>query len=486
MQENLGKMLEDTCRAHPERVSLIYKDTTVSYAALEKAVNAFANRLKALGVTRGDTVAIMLPNIPEFIVSYFAILKIGAVAVTINTMSTPHELLYLLDNCDATACITVPASAKRFKEIRQGLPHLAHLITTDKTPGNLSIDGSLEEESPELDLPEITGDDPAVMIYTSGLTGRPLGAVLTHGNLSTQSILLEEVLNGTPDDRGLCLIPLFHSFGAVANMLIILEAGASLVMIDRFNLEALFKAIEQEKVTYIAAVPRVFLGMLLFEGADRYDISSLRFCITGGSAMPSEYIPMFEKKFGVMLAQGYGLTEASPVCSVNRIDGVRKPASIGIPIPGIEAQIFDEAGSRLGAGEVGELVIRGPNVMQGYYHNEEATAGVIQGGWLRTGDLARIDTEGYIFLEGLKKRMIITSGFNVYPTEIENTLRMHPAVSDARVIGKEDLMRGEIVKALIVRKGEADVSEKEIMKHCRKYLSSYKSPREVEFVERLD
>ncbi len=226
--------------------------------------------------------------------------------------------------------------------------------------------------------------------------------------------------------------------------------------------------------------------MILFEGADRYDISSLRFCITGGSAMPPEYIPMFEKKFGVMLVQGYGLTEASPACSVNRIDGVRKPASIGLPLPGIEAQVLGEAGSRLGAGEVGELVIRGPNVMQGYYHNEQATAEVIKDGWLHTGDLARIDEEGHIFIEGLKKRMIITSGFNVYPTEIENTLRMHPAVSDARVIGKDDLMRGEIVKALIIKQEGAAVSGKDIMKHCRKYLSSYKSPREVEFVERLD
>ena len=486
MEQNLGKMLEATCRTYPERVSLIYKDATVSYAELDRAVNAFGNRLKALGVTQGDKVAIMLPNIPEFIVSYFAVLKLGAVAVTINSMSTSHELLYLLDNCDARACITVPSSAKRFKGIRNSLPRFEHLITTDENPGTLSIQGSLEEEAVEMELPEITGEDPAVMIYTSGLTGKPLGAVLTHGNLSTQSILLEEVLNGGPDDRGLCLIPLFHSFGAVANMLIILEAGASLVMIDQFNLETLFRTIEGKKITYVAAVPRVFLGMILFEGAEKYDISSLRFCITGGSAMPPEYIPMFEKKFGVMLVQGYGLTETSPACSVNRIDGVRKPGSIGPPLPGIEVQVLDDAGSRLDAGEVGELIIKGPNVMQGYYNDEAATAEVIRDGWIHTGDLARIDEEGYIFIVGLKKRMIITSGFNVYPKEVENVLRMHPDVTDAQVVGKDDLMRGEIVKAQIIKKQGAAVSEKDIMKHCRKYLSSYKSPREVEFVERLD
>lgn len=486
MEQNLGKMLEHTCRTYPDRVSLIYKDTTVSYSELERAVNAFGNRLRALGVKKGDRVAIMLPNIPEFIVSYFAILKLGAVAVTINIQSTSHELRYLLDNCEAKACITVPASAKRFTEIREGLPRFKHLITTDKTPGTLSIDGSLETEPPELDTPEITGNDPAVMIYTSGLTGRPLGAVLTHGNLSTQSILLEQVLNGTSDDRGLALIPLFHSFGAVANMLIILKAGASLVMIDRFNLEALFRAIEEERVTYIAAVPRVFLGMLLFEGADRYDLSSLRFCITGGSAMPPEYIPLFEKKLGIMLFQGYGLTEASPVCSVNRVDAPQKGGSVGTKVPGVEARIVNGTGSPLPEGAVGELVVRGANVMQGYYGNEEATAKVIRDGWLYTGDLARIDEGGYIFLEGRKKRMVITNGFNVYPTEVEDVLKMHPDVVDTRVIGKEDLMRGEIVKAFVVKREGSAVSEKDITKHCRTYLSSYKSPREVEFVDTLD
>ncbi len=329
-------------------------------------------------------------------------------------------------------------------------------------------------------------EDPAVMIYTAGLTGKPLGAVLTHRNLSTQSVLLEEVLDGTPDDRGLCLIPLFHSFGATVNMLMVINLGASVVMLDQFNIEAIFRAIDEQKVTFIAAVPRVFLGMLLFDGADRYDMRSLRFCVTGGSAMPPEYIPMFEEKFGVTLLQGYGLTEASPVCSVNRIGAARKPASIGLPLPHMEARIVDQTGDTLPAETVGELVIKGPNVMQGYYGNEKATEEVIRDGWLHTGDLARIDEEGFIFLEGLKKRMIITNGFNVYPTEVENVLMMHPAVIGARVTAKADLMRGEIVRASIVKKQGSSVNEKDIMKHCRTYLSSYKSPREVDFVERLD
>ena len=486
MEHNLGEMLEDTCRRYPDRISLIYKDKNVSYAELGRAVNAFGNRLKALGMDRGDKVAMMLPNIPEFIISYFAILKLGAVAVTINTLSTPHELLYLLDNCDAVAFITTPSSAKRFEEIREKLPQCEHLITTDNSHGNLSINGSMEMNAFELDMPEITGDDPAVMIYTSGLTGKPLGAVLTHCNLSTQSLLLKDVCYGTEDDRGLCLIPLFHSFGATANMLMSLKTGASVVMIDQFNLETIFKTIEEKKITYIAAVPRVFLGMLLFEGASNYDTGSLRFCVTGGSAMPPEYMPMFEKKFGVTLVQGYGLTEASPVCSVSRIDGTQKPGSIGLPIPGVEARVQDESGSLLPAGAQGELLIRGLNVMKGYYKNDAATADVIKDGWLYTGDLAKIDEDGHIFLTGRIKRMIITSGFNVYPAEVENVLRMYPGVSDAVVSGREDLIRGEIVMALVTKSRGATFTEKDLMKHCRKYLSSYKSPREVELVETIE
>jgi len=483
MEQTLGEMLEYTCNTYPDRTSLIYNDNTISYARLNKAVNAFGNRLKALGIIKGDTVAIMLPNIPEFTISYFAILKLGAVAVTINTLSTPHELSYLLNNCDAKAFVTIPSSAKRFEEIKNEVPQCTHLITTDESPGTLSISGSMETNSFDLDMPEITGDDPAVIIYTSGLTGKPRGAVLTHRNLSTQTPLLEDICHGTAQDRGLCLIPLFHSFGAAANMLMILKIGASVVMIDQFKIESIFKVIEEKKVTYIAAVPRVFLGMLLFEKATDYDLSSLRFCITGGSAIPPEYIPMFKEKFGVTLIQGYGLTEASPVCSVSRIDGAQKPGSIGPPISGVEAKVVDESDSELPAGRTGELLIRGRNVMKGYYRNEEATAEVIKNGWLHTGDLARIDTDGHIFLEGRTKRMIITSGFNVYPTEVENILRTHPAVRDARVTGKEDLIRGEIVTALVIEEPGFSVIEKDVMKHCRKHLSSYKCPREVKCVK---
>ncbi|MBN2568566.1 MAG: AMP-binding protein [Deltaproteobacteria bacterium] len=482
----LGDMLEESSISYPDNISIIHNGKTLTYEKLNGAAKAFGNALKKLGIKKGDKVAIMLPNVPDFIIAYFATVKLGAVAVTINTLSTSYELIHLLSDSESRALITTPLGVKRFQEIRGDCPLCEHLIVTEGDQGDTSIEDVIETGPRDLKAVEISKDDPAVMIYTAGLTGKPLGAVLTHGNLSTQSLLLRDMIHADEHDRGLCLIPLFHSFGAVANMLGILKIGASLVMMDQFKMDSIFKAIEEEKITYIAAVPRLFLGMFIYEGVEGYNLDSLKLCITGGSAAPAEFFDSFEKKFGVRLMEGYGLTEAAPVCSFSRIDMVQKPGSVGIPIPGVEAKVVDENGVRLPAGEEGELLLKGPNIMKGYYRNDAATADVIKDGWLHTGDLAWIDEEGYIFLTGLKKRMIITSGFNVYPKEVEDVLHMHSEVFSAMVVGKPDMMRGETVKAIIIKKEGAEVDEKAIMKHCRIYLSPYKTPRTVEFVESFD
>jgi long-chain acyl-CoA synthetase len=427
----------------------------------------------------------MLPNIPEFIISYFSALKIGAVAVTINTASTSYELGYLLANSDSKILITVPSSSNIFEEIKEDLPLCTHLILTGEDDGDDSICDFVGEGSCEIETPTIDGDDPAVMIYTSGLTGRPLGAVLTHFNLLTQSPLVRTICDGREDDRNLCVIPLFHSFGAMANMTSAFEMGACVVMMDKFSVDNMFRLIEKERVTYIAAVPRLFLGMFMSKNVE-HDLSSLRLCITGGSTMPPEFIEPFIEKFDVKLMEGYGLTEASPVCSFGRLDMEQKLGSVGIPIPGTKAKVFDEEGRELPANETGELAFKGPNVMKGYYGNEAATSKVIKDGWLHTGDLARIDEDGYIFLAGRKKRMIITNGFNVYPKEIENVLDSNPSVEESRVVGKPNFLRGEVGKALVVKKENATVDEREIIRYCRLYLSSHKVPREVKFVESFD
>jgi long-chain acyl-CoA synthetase len=473
-------MLEETCRRYPDNTALIYEDQTIDYRTLDRAVSALANHFLALGLRKEDKAAIMLPNCPEFVIAYFACQKIGAVAVTLNVLSTAYELRYLLADSDARVFITQPALARRFEEIQEDLPLCRCLLTTDDLK-RIAAAGPFT-----VDIPPIAPDDPAVMIYTSGLTGKPLGAMLTHHNLLSQSTLIKLICNGDERFRGLAVIPHFHSFGAVGNMLGPMWVGASVVLMERFTLDSIFKAIEKEKVTYITAVPRLFMGMIFHDKADQYDVSSLKFCITGGSAMPPEFIPLFKEKFGVLLVEGYGLTETSPVCSVSRLEMPVKPGSIGIPIPGVQAMVVDETGRELPIGEIGELAIRGDNVMKGYYKNPEMTAKVLRGGWLHTGDLARIDEDGYIFLTGRLKRMVITSGFNVYPVEVETVLDMHPSVQASRIESKPDLIRGEIVKALIVPKPGVEPDEKAIMKHCRIYLSSYKIPREIEFVGKIE
>jgi len=394
-------------------------------------------------------------------------------------------LNYLLDNSDAKVLVATEPVRRRYEEIRDKLATCKNIIVVDE-PAQVAL---FKKALTSGDVPEISEkispDDPAAIIYTSGLTGKALGAVLTHRNLYSQSHLTQTYVKRTYRDVGLCLIPLFHSFGATVNMINVVRAGCSVVMMDRFTMDGLFGAIQKEKITYICAVPRLYLGMIFHEGAGNFDISSLEVCVTGGAAMPPEFIAPFEEKFHAKIIEGYGLTEASPACSFNMLDRPQKPGSIGRALSGTEIIIADEKGKELPRGQVGELLVRGDNVMQGYYKDKKATDSVIREGWLHTGDLGRMDEDGYIFLTGLKKRMIITSGFNVYPKEIEYILSMHPAVREVEVVGKKDLMRGEIVLARIVLKNSAAIDDKEILKYCRTYLSSYKVPREVEFVEKI-
>ena len=485
-KNNLVLLLEEAADNYKERTVLISENQRINYDQLNRAVNAVAHLLKQTGVGKGDKVALMLPNIPEFVYCYFAAVKLGAVAVPLNTSSTPYELSYLLENSDAKVLMTVEAARKRYEEIQNKLSTCKNLIVVDSPGENSPFREALKAGNFSNPEQKINPDDPAAIIYTSGLTGKSLGAVLTHRNLYAQSHLIHSCVKRTHLDIGLSLIPLFHSFGSTVNMINVVRTGCSVVMMDRFTMDGLFNAIQKEKITYICAVPRLYLGMMFHEGVANFDVSSLDVCVTGGAPMPAEFIPVFEEKFGVKVVEGYGLTEASPACSFNMLDRPQKPGSIGMAIPGAKIKIVDENGRELPRGEIGELIVKGDNVMQGYYKDKAATASVIKNGWLYTGDLGRMDNDDYVFLTGLKKRMIITSGFNVYPKEVEDVLNMHLAVQAVRVVGKKDLMRGEVVKAQIVKRKGSIIDEKEILKYCRVYLSPYKVPREVEFVQSID
>ncbi|RPH88465.1 MAG: hypothetical protein EHM66_00575 [Deltaproteobacteria bacterium] len=483
---NLALLLEESVQKHADRPVLIAENQRITYRQLHSAVHAVAPSLKNMGMGKGDKVAIMLPNIPEFVYYCFAVFQSGAVAVLLNTSSTPSELCYLLNNSDAKILITQASGEKRYREIQDQLSTCHSIYITDSEENRSVVNQKSKVNESDSLATLINPDDPAMMIYTAGLTGKPLGAVLTHHNLCEELNMIQPIFRREPDDIGLCLIPLFHSFGVTVNMLNVIQAGCSTVMMDRLTMDSLLSTIERERITYICAVPRLYVGMVLYEKTAKYDLSSLRLCVTGGSAMPPEFIPLFEQKLGVRILEGYGLTEASPACSFNRIELAAKPGSIGTALTGIDIKIVDEAGQELPRNQVGEVILRGGNVMKGYYKDDEATASVIRDGWLYTGDLGRMDEDNYIFLTGIKKRMIITSGFNVYPREVETVLNLHPAVQDSRVLGKKDLMRGELVTAQIVLRDGFHPDDKEIIRHCKVYLSPYKVPREVEFVAAVE
>ncbi len=477
---NLAQLLTQSVEKYSEKSVLITDSRRITYRDLGANIQALMQSLKDRGVVQGDKVALMLPNCPEFVYSYLAVVCSGAVVVPLNTASTPAELSYLLQNSDAKLLIAPKSAEKKYEDIEAGITARCSFFSPD-AGGNGKRGETL---APALfqSARGIAPDDPAVMIYTAGLTGKPLGAVLTHRNMCAQLGMIQPIFRRQPEDVGLCLIPLFHSFGATVNMLNVIQAGCSTVMMDRLTMDSLFAAIEKEKITYICAVPRLYIGMIFHEKASKYNIGSLKLCVTGGSAMPADFIPVFEQKFSVRILEGYGLTEAAPACSFNRLERVAKPGSIGQALTGIDIQIVDDSGRELPRRQIGEVIVHGENIMKGYYKDEAATAAVIRNGWLHTGDLGYMDEDGYIFLTGRKKRMIITSGFNVYPKEVETVLNLHPAVKESRVIGKEDLMRGELVKAQVVLKPGISPDDKEIIRHCKVYLSPYKVPREVEFV----
>jgi long-chain acyl-CoA synthetase len=483
---NLARLIEDAAQNFADKPALICENQRISYNQLNCSINAVAHFLQQIGLTKGDKIALMLPNIPEFVYCYFAAVKLGAVAVTLNTSSTAHELSYLLENSDAKVLITMESVRKRYEEIKSKLSYCKTLIIVDSDDQNSPLKKVLAQGPFSNLATAIDIEDPAVMIYTAGLTGKPLGAVLTHGNLYSQSELLISIVKRTSEDKGLALIPLFHAFGATANMLASIRCGCSVVMMEGLTMSSLFGMVEKEKITFICAVPRLFLGMMYFDEAAKYDVSSLNVCVTGGSAMPAHLLSEFNKQFGAEILEGYGLTEAGPVCSFTRVGMTPKPGSIGIANPDTLIKIVDEIGRELPRGEIGELIVRGKNIMKGYYKDDAATAAVIKDGWLYTSDLGKMDQDNYIFLTGRKKRMIITSGFNVYQREVENVLNQHPAVLASRVVGKANLMRGEIVTAQIVKKDGVEITDREIMKHCRIYLSAYKVPRKVEFVAKLE
>jgi long-chain acyl-CoA synthetase len=490
---NLATMLEMSTRRDPGKVAVIFEDMKLRYAEVNGAANKIAHGLVQMGVKKGDKVAIMLPNTPHFVLCYYAILKAGATVVPLNVLFKRHEVEYHLEDSDAVALIVWEGFLAEAAEGFSAAETCHNLIvaqapgSTNPIPeGAIPLNALMADSPPVFDTVQTMPDDTAVILYTSGTTGRPKGAELTHANMFFNAMLgAEKVLKTDSSEIGLATLPLFHSFGQTCVMNTLFYAGGTITLLPRFEPQKALEIMVRDKVTYFAGVPTMYFYLLNFPGADNYDLSALRRCCSGGSAMPVEVMHAFNNKYNVKILEGYGLSETSPVASFNHLDHDAVPGSVGTPIWGAEMRCVDADGNEVPNGELGEIVIRGHLVMRGYYKRPEATAEAIRNGWFHSGDIAYRDEHGYFFIKDRVKDMIIRGGFNVYPREIEEVLYGHPAIAEAAVIGIPDQALGEEIKAVVAFKPGQQASEQEIIGYCKERLAAYKYPRSVEIRDTL-
>jgi long-chain acyl-CoA synthetase len=455
----------------------------------------YARGLYDLGVRRGDRVAIWLPNCLEFMVAYWGNAKLGAISVPINTQLKAEEARFVLADSEAKAIV----AHANYKPILEGLwarlPELNTAVYAEAAPGVLSFEQVLERGARSLAQKgraglsfkyRVDSKKPAVFLYTSGTTGRPKGAMLSHHNIVWDAAAAAKILPTGPRQIMLCCLPLFHSFGQLVFLPFAVTGAAAVVVLDRFIPQNVLQALAAYECTFFAGVPSMYAVLLQVPKRQRLPVPKLTCCISGGAPMPLEIMAAFEREYGVVISEGDGPTECSPVVSVNPLDGrPRKPGSVGIPLPGIKVKIFDDQDRELPPGEIGEIVVKGQNVMLGYHNLPDDTRDAMRGGWFHTGDLGKIDEDGYIWIVDRKKDMIIVGGLNVYPREIEEILYSHPKVAEAAVIGVRDELRGEVPKAIVALKPGQQATSAEIMAYLRPRLANYKLPRAVEFRESL-
>jgi long-chain acyl-CoA synthetase len=477
---NLAENLSRSAAADPDAPAVKLDDAVLSYAALDEASARVAGLLAARGVGPGDRVGIMLPNVPYFPVVYYGILRLGAVAVPMNVLLKGRETAFYLKDAGAKAVF----AWTDFSEHARSGAAAAGAQCIDVDTG--VFDQLLTTADP---LPEVAhreDGDSAVILYTSGTTGTPKGAELGHANLARNCEASIALFTIGPDTVTLGALPLFHTFGQTCAMNTTLAAGGCLTLIARFDPGKALEVIARDRVSVFEGVPTMYGAMLHHPGAATADVSSLEVCASGGASLPVELMRAFEERFGCVILEGYGLSETSPVASFNHPGKPRKPGSIGTPIAGVEMKVISDAGDDVPTGEVGEIVIRGHNVMKGYFNRAEATAEAIDAdGWFRSGDLARVDEDGYFFIVDRKKDMIIRGGYNVYPREVEEVLYEHPAVREAAVLGVPHAELGEEVGAAVALKDGAHADVDELRAFVKDQVAAYKYPRHVWLVDEL-
>ncbi len=470
---NLAENLVRTAEAHASRPAVKLDDAVVPYGVLANAASRVAGWLGELGVRPGDRVGVSLPNIPQMPIIYYGILWAGGVVVPMNPLYKGREFAYVLSDADAKAFFAWDGVGE---EASKGAADAGvEYVSVSAT----EFVGELMTHEPGAFI-DRDAEDTAVVLYTSGTTGSPKGAELTHTNMSRNAEISVGLVNTGPDDIIFGGLPLFHSFGQTVGMNAAVLAGATMTLIPRFEPTKALEILERDKVTIMLGVPTMYVALLQHPDKADYDLSSLRICASGGASLPVEVLRGFEAAFGAVILEGYGLSETSPVASFNHADRERKPGSIGQPVDGVEFMLIDDDWNEVTEiGEIGEIAIKGHNVMKGYLGNPEATAWAIHDGWFRTGDLARRDEENYYFIVDRAKDMIIRGGYNVYPREVEEVLYEHPAVATAAVVGIPHASLGEEVAAAITLKPGASATEEELRDFAKERVAAYKYPRVV-------
>jgi long-chain acyl-CoA synthetase len=457
-----------------QRTALRYHGETITYADLEHNVEQFARYFIKIGLKPGDRAAIALLNCPEFIYSYLGITRAGGIVVPLNLLQTPHELAFMLQDSGASFLIVNPALGQNMG--RLPLPDLTIVLLDDKCRQDIAA-------APGVSFPEVDEFSTCTFLYTSGTTGQPKAAMLTHANLLSNVKAMEDVSGFNSEDNFLAVLPMFHSFGWSTSVLFPLYLGATITILDSFKPKEILQVLVDEGVTIFCGVPSMFT--LLLKSRRQVVFPKLRFAFSGGDSISGENLVEFESKYNIPIVEGYGLSEASPIVCLNPVHGNRKIRSVGVPLPGVEVKVIDEDGKEMPSGEIGELIARGPNIMQGYYNREEDTAAALQDGWLHTGDLAYQDQEGFVFIVGRKKDLIISAGFNIYPREVEQALEEHPAVAEAAVIGVSHPSKGQSIKAFIIPEEGQTPDKQELFNFLKARLAVYKLPDTFVFTNEL-
>jgi long-chain acyl-CoA synthetase len=502
---NLSAVLEQHTRRKPDAEALVCGEKRLTYAQLNAWANQIANALAASGIRRGDHVALLCPNLPYFPAVYFGILKAGATVVPLNVLLKPREIAYHLRDSDAKAIFCFQGTpelpmAEAAKAAIAVVPACKTLIVLPHP--SIPLDPAFDDGSdviplarfiggqpPEFETIATNSEDTAVILYTSGTTGQPKGAELTHLNMVVNGMVSAELCAGSHDESGrhatAITLPLFHATAQTAQMLAYLHLGGTLVLLPRFDPAALLAAMAAERATHWIGVPTMYWTLLKHAREQNIDVSSaaatLRLAVSGGAPMPVELMRDFEKTFGVRIIEGYGLSETSPVATFNHLDRPSKPGTVGQPLFAVDIMIVNDNDEPVQTGQPGEVVVRGHNVMKGYYKQPEATAQAMRNGWFHTGDIGMFDADGYLSIVDRKKDMILRGGFSVFPRELEEVILTHPGVSLVAVIGVPDERLGEEVKAFVVKKAGAEVTEDALKAWCKEQFAAYKYPRLIEF-----